>query len=186
MDATAARALGALHVAPFSERRWRHTVSVVRRARDLSLGLSDEDRALIEAAAWLHDLGYAPAVAAVGFHPLDGARFLRTQGWRQDICDLVAHHSCADVEADRRGAGEALREEFADRPGPVRDVLWGADATIGPAGERLSVDERVREVLSRYGAGSLVAECMVAIAPQLAAALARVEVRLVHEAAQPT
>ena len=29
------------------------------------------------AAAWLHDIGYAPAVDDTGFHPLDGARYLR-------------------------------------------------------------------------------------------------------------
>jgi hypothetical protein len=31
------------------------------------------------AAAWLHDIGYAPAIAesGTGFHPLDGARYLR-------------------------------------------------------------------------------------------------------------
>jgi HD superfamily phosphodiesterase len=32
---------------------------------------------LLEAAAWLHDIGYSPEIAVSGFHPLDGARYLR-------------------------------------------------------------------------------------------------------------
>ncbi|WP_406239339.1 hypothetical protein [Nocardia sp. NBC_01009] len=28
-------------------------------------------------AAWLHDIGYAPDIARIGFHPVDGAEFLR-------------------------------------------------------------------------------------------------------------
>jgi HD superfamily phosphodiesterase len=54
-------------------RRWRHVRSVARRARWAAkeLSLSDD----LVAAAWLHDIGYAPDLAETGFHPLDGAAF---------------------------------------------------------------------------------------------------------------
>ena len=35
------------------------------------------DADLIEAAAWLHDIGYALGLATTGLHQLDGARYLR-------------------------------------------------------------------------------------------------------------
>jgi len=35
------------------------------------------DADLLEAAAWLHDIGYTPGLAAAGLHSLDGARYLR-------------------------------------------------------------------------------------------------------------
>ena len=56
--------------------RWRHVRSVARRARWVAkqLALSDD----LMAAAWLHDVGYAPELVETGFHPLDGARFLPT------------------------------------------------------------------------------------------------------------
>ena len=56
-------------------RRWRHVRSVARRARWVAkkLSLSDD----LVAAAWLHDIGYAPELVDTGFHPLDGARYLR-------------------------------------------------------------------------------------------------------------
>ena len=58
-------------------RRWAHTRGVARTARELSPILG-ADADLVLAAAWLHDIGYAPAVAVTGFHPLDGARHLRS------------------------------------------------------------------------------------------------------------
>jgi hypothetical protein len=35
------------------------------------------DADLLEAAAWLHDIGYAPGLVTSGLHRLDGARYLR-------------------------------------------------------------------------------------------------------------
>jgi hypothetical protein len=53
-------------------RRWAHTQGVAAQARVVGPAL-DWDTDLIEIAAWLHDIGYAPALAVTGFHPLDGA-----------------------------------------------------------------------------------------------------------------
>ena len=63
-------------------RRWAHTQGVAARARTLAPILGD-DADLLEAAAWLHDIGYSPALAATGFHPLDGARYLRGRPGRR-------------------------------------------------------------------------------------------------------
>src|SRR5580693_4887911 len=57
-------------------RRWSHSRGVAARARTLAPILGP-DASLLTAAAWLHDIGYAPALAETGFHPLDGARYLR-------------------------------------------------------------------------------------------------------------
>ena len=46
------------------------------RARSLAPVLG-ADAELLEAAAWLHDIGYAPGLAVAGLHALDGARYLR-------------------------------------------------------------------------------------------------------------
>src|SRR6476661_4600072 len=54
--------------------RWAHTQGVAGQARAVGPVLG-WDTDLIEAAGWLHDIGYAPALAATGFHPLDGARY---------------------------------------------------------------------------------------------------------------
>jgi hypothetical protein len=53
--------------------------------------LGPDDREILVAAAWLHDIGYAPGLAETGFHPLDGARWLRTAGFGDRLAGLVAY-----------------------------------------------------------------------------------------------
>ena len=62
------------------ERRWRHVQAVAACSRDLVQILPDSDRSCVVAAAWLHDIGYAPALAVTGFHPVDGAMYLDRLG----------------------------------------------------------------------------------------------------------
>src|SRR4051812_29687459 len=93
-------------------RRWAHTQGVAAQAQRLAPVLG-EDADLLTAAAWLHDVGYAPAVRSTGLHALDGARYLRdVHGADERLCRLVAHHTCAEIEADERGLTEELRSEF--------------------------------------------------------------------------
>jgi hypothetical protein len=51
-------------------RRWAHVQGVAARARSLASVL-EADADLLEAAAWLHDIGYAPSLATTGLHQLD-------------------------------------------------------------------------------------------------------------------
>jgi len=111
--------------------------------------------ALVE-AAWLHDIGYAPDVVATGFHPLDGARYLRHRGWSLEVCRLVAWHTCASLEAEIRGLYGALIDEFAPPPLEPAAVLAWADLTSSPTGERCSAEERLAEILARYPPGLIV------------------------------
>ena len=84
-------------------RRWAHVQGVAARAHGLAAVLG-ADADLLEAAAWLHDIGCAPRLATTGLHQLDGARYLRgAQHADAMLCRLVAHHSCAIIEAGERG-----------------------------------------------------------------------------------
>src|SRR5436305_14553966 len=79
-------------------RRWTHVQGVAAQARSLAPVLG-ADADLLEAAAWLHDIGYAPSLVTTGFHPLDGARYLRdAQHADAMLCRLVAHPSCAIID----------------------------------------------------------------------------------------
>jgi len=54
------------------------------------------DADLLEAAAWLHDIGYTADVATAGLHALDGARYLRDAQLRRDrlaVGGTDTHHS---------------------------------------------------------------------------------------------
>ena len=118
------------------------------RAEKLSAHL--EDGPLLVAAAWLHDVGYAPALATHLFHPLDGARALRELVGDQRLCGLVAYHSAAAFEASALGLADELRTEFSDEEGLTRDLLWYLDMTTSPDGETVTFDDRMNEVRTRY------------------------------------
>jgi S-adenosyl methyltransferase/HD domain len=92
----------------------------IARVYDYWLGGKD-NYALLEAAAWLHDIGYLPELAGTGLHALDGARYLRdVQHALPMLCRLVAHHSCAVIEAEERDLADALRREFEPPPPAAR------------------------------------------------------------------
>jgi putative nucleotidyltransferase with HDIG domain len=157
--------------------RWRHTVGVARRADELSAAVDPGDRKLLTAAAWLHDVGYAPDIAATGFHSLDGARFLDRHGWPPRLCALVAHHSGAGFVADAVGLDRPL-DRYPDEHSAVTDALAYADQTVGPHGERLTVNERHADMLRRHGPHSPNAAVHPLRARYLRAAAERVELRL--------
>src|SRR5262252_6472107 len=130
IDVSGAMELAEAKLAASLPRRWRHVRSVARRARWAAKQLSLSD-ALV-AAAWLHDIGYAPDLVETGFHPLDGARFLREAGIDGEVVSLVAYHSCAEIEADVRGLGEVLASEFKPGEPVLTDALLYCDMTTGP------------------------------------------------------
>ncbi|MEU5104126.1 HD domain-containing protein [Streptomyces sp. NPDC021354] len=159
-------------------RRWSHSLGVAERARSLRPILG-ETAGLMEAAAVLHDVGYSPQIASTGFHPLDGARFLRDQeGIDERVVRLVAHHSFALLEAEERGLQTELENEFElERPELV-DALVFCDMTTTPVGTPTTSDARVAEIVSRYGPDTIVGRFIQRAAPEIHATVHRVEGRL--------
>ncbi len=158
-------------------RRWAHVQGVAARARTLAPGLGP-DADLIEAAAWLHDIGYLPGLAATGLHGLDGARYLRDiQHADEMLCRLVAHHSCAVIEAEERGLAHVLTREFAPPPRPLADALTFCDMTTSPDGEHVQVNNRLAEIHDRYGSGHLVSRSIRRATPLILQAVGQVNAR---------
>jgi putative nucleotidyltransferase with HDIG domain len=160
-------------------RRWAHTGGVATRATELADLMGDE-AGLLHAAALLHDIGYAPQLAATGFHPLDGARYLRkTAVFDERLVSLVAHHSFALVEAELRGLRTELESEFPQRSEDrlLTDALLFCDMTTTPNGTRTTSWARVDEITSRYGADSLVGRFIRLAAPGIHATVERVQAR---------
>lgn len=136
------------------------------------------------AAATLHDVGYAPRLATTGFHPLDGARFLCDEhGADERLVRLVANHSFALLEAEERGLREELEAEFPLLEEQILvDTLVYCDMTTTPFGEPTTAQERVVEIVGRYGADSVVGRFIRRASPEIFAAVERVDAAL---AAQP-
>jgi putative nucleotidyltransferase with HDIG domain len=156
--------------------RWQHTEGVVRRAEELAAALGENPDVLV-VAAWLHDIGYGDTVRDTGFHPLDGARYLDHHGWPSRISALVAHHSGACYVAEVRGMQDAL-QAYPREETPLADALTYADQTVGPAGRRMSVQQRISDMLRRHGPQSPNATAHRLRGPHLLAVACRVEQRL--------
>ncbi|MGY1747528.1 HD domain-containing protein [Blastococcus sp. SYSU D00695] len=160
--------------------RWPHVQAVARRAVVAAPTVPPPDRPLLMAAAWLHDIGYAPALRRTGFHPLDGALYLREQQWPPVVVGLVAQHSGARIVAAERGLADRLDRLTPDGcvQGPLADALTFADQTSGPDGRLMDVDERLDDMLRRHGTDSPNGRVHERRAPAVRAAVRRTEQRL--------
>ncbi|MFJ8336043.1 HD domain-containing protein [Streptomyces sp. NPDC094437] len=166
-------------------RRWRHCLGVAERARTIALVL-DQDADLLEAAAVLHDIGYAPDLAKTGFHPLDGARYLRdVVDADARVVNLVAHHSCSWLEADARGMRDEL-EEFPHEGAHLDDALCYCDMNTTPDGTPTNPIDRINEITGRYGPGSLIGRFIRRAEPEILACTSRVLDRVAAAKRQPT
>jgi HD superfamily phosphodiesterase len=161
-------------LAPLGD-RWRHARAVGHRAQEVNWILSDLDRRFLVAAAYLHDVGYAPSLRRTGLHQLDGAHYVRSLG-QERLASLIAHHSESRFEVQLRGFRHEL--DLYDREESwTADALTYCDLTTGPLGQPMTLEERIAEVEQRYGQGDIVAALWQA-SPYLTAAVVRTQERL--------
>ena len=163
-------------------RRWAHVQGVAAQARSLAPVLG-ADAGLLEAAAWLHDIGYAPGLVVTGLHSLDGARYLRDARHADPLlCRLVAHHSCAVIEAGERGLASILCLEFEPAPQALAEALTFCDMTTSPDGELVPAERRLAEIQHRYGPGHLVSRSIRRATPMILHAVEQVQDRAARSA----
>jgi hypothetical protein len=168
-------------LSPLGE-RWSHVQGVVRQARHVSPILATADSQVLGAAAYLHDLGYAPSLVQTGMHALDGARHLRALG-HERLAGLVAYHSGARGEAELRGLAAELAE-FHDEASATSMALTYCDMTTSGTGEVVSFPERLADVERRYGSDNIVARSVRRARPEVERCIAFVESRLSEVAAR--
>jgi HD superfamily phosphodiesterase len=157
--------------------RWLHVQGVAERARWIGQTFDEDERAYLLAAAYMHDIGYAPALKRTGFHPVDGAYYLRSCGYERLAC-LVAHHFAARFEAELRGCGAALKE-FPREHSAAADALTYCDSTTGPVGQHVTLKERAAEIRHRYKDSDLVVQALKLAMPHVSLTVARTQQRLI-------
>ena len=161
--------------------RWNHVRAVGECAREASAVLDQEDRPYLVAAAYLHDIGYAPELQRTGLHQLDGARHVRTLG-AERLASLVAHHSEARFEIRLRGFATELTA-YKREESWVSDALTYCDLTTGPTGIPMTFEDRIAEVERRYGEGEIV-DALRQATPFLVGAVERTKDRLRRHSSQ--
>jgi hypothetical protein len=159
-------------------RRWAHVQGVAAQARSLA-SILGADAELLEAAAWLHDIGYLPELVDTSFHPFDGARYLRDVCHADPaLCRMVGRHSCAIIEAEERGLADELAREFPPSDPVLSDALAYCDMTTTPNGCVVSVGDRLSEITERYGPYNVVTRFIRRAEPYLISSVARTTFRL--------
>ena len=159
--------------------RWQHLEAVGRAAQKLPLEGGEAE--LVVGAAWLHDIGYVPALQRSGMHAVDGALYLKMTGAPARVVSLVAYHTGAVFEAEERGlTGQLL--QFEPPPELMLDALTYVDLTTDLTGQTVSVEQRLREIFSRYEPEHPVHRAVTLSRPYLEASAGRAAARL----GQPT
>lgn len=151
--------------------RWDH-VQAVGVAAERLFERSDLISADMVSAAWLHDVGYGIEAEGTGFHPLDGARFLRDQCTPAEVVRLVAWHTGAKFEAEERGLVHEMAE-FGQPDPHALDLLTMIDLAVSPMGEPILDVDRIAEILRRYEDGDPVFRAVTRSRPSLLASSAR-------------
>ena len=131
-------------------KRLAHILKVAELVRETGKRLNDKGAAdldldLLYCAALLHDIGYIPQAQQRGFHPVDGYTYLSEQGY-PELAELIVEHSNAPEQAAIRGI------EMPPVPERLESKLityW--DVRVLQGGEVVSYQQRLDDILSRYG-----------------------------------
>ena len=120
------------------------------RAKDRLGDRAGRPTATLIAAAYVHDIGYAPELEDTASIRSMGRAGSASRGQERLAC-LVAHHSGARFEAEDRGLLDAL-DEFPEERSVVADLLTYCDLTTDPDGQRghaLGASRRDRQPVRR-------------------------------------
>ena len=156
--------------------RWLHVQGVAQKARHVSKAFNERDGTYLIAAAYLHDIGYAPSLKRTGFHPIDGACYLRSYK-KNRLASLVAHHSEAQFEAHLRGLLADL-DTFPRHCSSISDALTYCDITTSPIGLCITFQERILDIFSRYDETDIVSQAIHQAVPSLSLAVERTQRKL--------
>ena len=166
----------ATHLLPVLGNRWLHILRVVEVAMHITYIFSEEEHPLLIAAAYLHDIGYASSLAKTGIHPIDGANYVAQFGLPR-LASIIAHHTGFRFTASLIHAQDKLAA-FPYEHSLVTCALTYCDLHSGPTGQPFTLQERLDDIVARYGRSSPVTRSFIAALPTFKNDIAIVERRL--------
>lgn len=155
--------------------RLQHILVIADRVRQSARDLAEMgtvggiDEVTAYCAALVHDIGYLEPLHRTGFHPVDGADYLRSNGCGR-LADLIVGHSSSPEEAVLRNIADV-----APSDDPIAQLLSYWDMQVGPGGEVMAYEERLADILRRHGEHSIVGKANLTAAPRIRALIAQVD-----------
>lgn len=123
--------------------RYKHTISVSLLMKDKAseIGL---DPNIAQCIGMLHDIGYTDRIKTSGFHALDGYNHLLKID--KTAAERIALHTSTPEEAALRNiAIPKIKQDL------YAVLLSYADARVMGNGKVVSFDERLQDIINRYG-----------------------------------
>lgn len=128
--------------------RYKHTiaVSLLMREKAQEIGLCSDTA---QCVGLLHDIGYSDDIKKTGFHALDGYNYLKNID--QCMAERIALHTSTPEEAELRGINlpKVKQDKYAR-------LLSYADSRVMGNGKVVSFEERLNDIINRYGETHLV------------------------------
>lgn len=156
----------ASYIAPQTA-RYAHILGVVNMMQELcqKRSIPKKQTEWLIQSAFLHDIGYSPTLANHQYHPVDGTIFAYEQGFPKPVLAAVLFHSEAMRTRSLSSAIVTLYEKnypLLDKKDQFFiDMITYCDLHCSPHGQRVTLDERVNEVVVRYGADHEVSQQML-------------------------
>jgi putative nucleotidyltransferase with HDIG domain len=128
--------------------RYKHTISVslVMKDKASEIGL---DPHIAQCIGLLHDIGYTYRIKTTGFHALDGYNHLLNID--KKTAERIALHTSTPEEAELRNiAIPKIKQDI------YAVLLSYADARVMVNGKVVSFDERLEDIINRYGEEHIV------------------------------
>ncbi|SDZ36188.1 HD domain-containing protein [Thermoactinomyces sp. DSM 45892] len=153
---------------PPTQDRYHHILGVVDRMKELvkKIVIPDEWRTQLIQTAFLHDIGYSEQLNQYNFHPLDGALFVQKIGISKSVLAAILFHS--DAYTSAKHIRPDLFEVYSDNYDLLDetdhmfiDLITYCDIHTSPTGIEITLQERVRDVVRRYGEGHPVSDMML-------------------------
>ncbi|MGA8943453.1 MAG: HDIG domain-containing metalloprotein [Thermoactinomyces sp.] len=171
---------------PSGTNRYKHILGVVRHMKHLldRINIADKLKPLLIQAAYLHDIGYSNRLNATNFHPFDGAVFAQNHGFPKPVVAAVLFHSGACESAKKTGSDlvsvyELNTPLLDDTDWLFIDLVTYCDLHTAPTGENITFDERIQEIIQRYGESHEVSRFMVGNRKNFKKTIQRVEKQII-------
>jgi len=134
-------------------------MNTISKARNMHMTAVTElakktfNEAIIIQACKLHDIGYL--YPDTGFHPVDGFLWCTKEKINRDVTIAVLYHGNAKALCPEELKRYFLSNRQTRKSRFLTKCVDWCDMRTSATGEKVSVTERHRDILNRYGANSL-------------------------------
>lgn len=133
---------------PKATNRYLHIMGVIDLAYAIE-NIISFDGNLVTASLY-HDIGYSNKIKITGFHPIDSALKARKDGIESQIIDAVILHTGAKGEASFLNKSLLDYYSSVSEDTELSKFLTYCDTHINSKGKKVSLDERLDDIYSRY------------------------------------